>query len=176
MPTRKKKGGKKAIKEDRSDDGSRKSKRTGKEGPMVLSASVANEKDELVFEDPFGDEFEEEDIEQDENFNEDVEDNFEDDRLPTIQEDCEEDAKVAGNYSKALLYNELIVTKQVWRAGVDSLDKDEELDFDPSAYVMYHSLRTEWPCLSFDIIKDTLGDNRQRVRKSISLFYLHLLD
>ena len=36
------------------------------------------------------------------------------------------------------------------------------LEYDPTAYIMYHSLKTEWPCLSFDIIKDNLGDNRQR--------------
>jgi len=28
---------------------------------------------------------------------------------------------------------------------------------------MYHALSTEWPCLSFDVVKDNLGDSRHRV-------------
>ena len=53
--------------------------------------------------------------------------------------------------------------KQVWRPGIDALEADEELDYDPSAYVTYPSLKTEWPCLSFDIIRDNLGEGRNRV-------------
>ena len=32
---------------------------------------------------------------------------------------------------------------------------------DLSTYEMLHSLSTPWPCLSFDIVKDGLGDNRK---------------
>ncbi len=56
------------------------------------------------------------------------------------------------------------ITKSVWRPGVDKLEDDEELEYDPSAYVMYHSIQTEWPCLSFDFIRDDFGNHRQRVR------------
>ncbi|KAI8866870.1 WD40 repeat-like protein [Ramicandelaber brevisporus] len=34
------------------------------------------------------------------------------------------------------------------------------LEVDNSAYVMLHSMGMEWPALSFDFIKDKLGDNR----------------
>lgn len=39
-------------------------------------------------------------------------------------------------------------------------DVEGELEMDESAYEMYHQARTTAPCLSFDIIKDDLGENR----------------
>ncbi|KAJ8915825.1 hypothetical protein NQ315_004638 [Exocentrus adspersus] len=41
------------------------------------------------------------------------------------------------------------------------LDEGEELVCDPTTYTMYHQAQTSAPCLSFDIIKDTLRDNRE---------------
>ena len=116
------------------------------EEPMEQSEPLSGDIEGLEFEDPFGDEFEEEIIEQDD------EDNEEDDEEEEGDDAANEDEEETAN-----------VPKQVWRPGVDKLPEGEELEYDPSAYVMYHSLRTEWPCLSFDIIRDTLGDNRQRV-------------
>ncbi|CAG9863015.1 unnamed protein product [Phyllotreta striolata] len=40
------------------------------------------------------------------------------------------------------------------------LEEGEELVCDKSVYVMYHQATTSSPCLSFDVIKDNLGDNR----------------
>jgi len=37
------------------------------------------------------------------------------------------------------------------------------LEFDASAYDMLHFMRVEWPCLSFDVIIDKLGFQRERV-------------
>lgn len=42
---------------------------------------------------------------------------------------------------------------KVYLPGME-LAEGEELEADPSAYVMLHKMNTEWPCLSFDIIKD----------------------
>lgn len=42
----------------------------------------------------------------------------------------------------------------------DELADDEELTFDKSAYHMYHAAQTGAPCLSFDVIPDTLGSDR----------------
>jgi ribosome assembly protein RRB1 len=44
------------------------------------------------------------------------------------------------------------------------LKEGEVLDFDPSAYRMLHSMNVEWPCLSFSILRDELGNDRENVR------------
>src|SRR3981189_394869 len=43
------------------------------------------------------------------------------------------------------------------------LDKDHVLMPDLSTYDMLHSMSVQWPFLSFDIIKDQLGDERRSV-------------
>ena len=95
--------------------------------------------DGLVFEDPFEDEFEEEIIDED-----------------------DEDAMGEDNNDEEGLDDPEMEKKEVWRPGIDKLNDGEELEYDPSAYIMYHSLKAEWPCLSFDFLKDNLGDSRVR--------------
>lgn len=41
------------------------------------------------------------------------------------------------------------------------LAEDEVLEADQSVYEMLHQMNVPWPCLSFDILRDNLGDNRQ---------------
>jgi ribosome assembly protein RRB1 len=48
----------------------------------------------------------------------------------------------------------------VWRPGLDPLGEDEELDYDPTAYDCLHRFALEWPCLSFDMVRDGLGAPR----------------
>lgn len=51
----------------------------------------------------------------------------------------------------------------VFIPGVHKLEKDEILEPDDSVYIMRHSMNVNWPCLSFDVLRDNLGDQRQRL-------------
>ncbi|KAL5572488.1 hypothetical protein UlMin_022085 [Ulmus minor] len=46
---------------------------------------------------------------------------------------------------------------KVWQPGVDKLEEGEELQCDASAYNSLHAFHIGWPCLSFDIVRDSLG-------------------
>ncbi|PFH54854.1 hypothetical protein AMATHDRAFT_134327 [Amanita thiersii Skay4041] len=46
--------------------------------------------------------------------------------------------------------------------GLHTLGEDEVLEPDDSVYIMRHAMKVHWPCLSFDILRDSLGDERQR--------------
>jgi len=52
------------------------------------------------------------------------------------------------------------------------LEEGEYLEYDPTAYDLIHFMRVEAPCLSFDILTDTLGYERKRVRELDVLFPL----
>jgi len=45
--------------------------------------------------------------------------------------------------------------------GRTKLEPGQILEPDPTAYEMIHNLSTPWPCLSFDIVRDGLGDSRK---------------
>ncbi|KAG5644595.1 hypothetical protein DXG03_008073 [Asterophora parasitica] len=51
---------------------------------------------------------------------------------------------------------------EVFIPGTHILGKDEILEADDSVYIMRHSMDVNWPCLSFDVLRDNLGDERQR--------------
>lgn len=50
---------------------------------------------------------------------------------------------------------------KVWRP-VDGMADGEQLEYDAKFYSCYHALRADWPCLSFDIIRDRMGDLRTK--------------
>ena len=52
--------------------------------------------------------------------------------------------------------------KEVYLPGRHILAKDEILEPDDSVYEMRHVMGVDWPCLSFDVLRDNLGDERQR--------------
>ncbi|KAJ9053653.1 Ribosome assembly protein rrb1 [Entomophthora muscae] len=50
-----------------------------------------------------------------------------------------------------------------------ALEDGEKLEIDNSTYDMYHQFSVNWPCLTFDIIPDGLGDNRTKFPMSLYL-------
>jgi ribosome assembly protein RRB1 len=60
---------------------------------------------------------------------------------------------------------------QSWHPLMGGVPPDEPLEMDPAAYKMYHTLSPEWPSLSFDFIRDTLGDARQRFPHSLQAVF-----
>ena len=50
---------------------------------------------------------------------------------------------------------------QVYIPGVNTLQDGQTLEVDQSAYEMLHKLNVTWPCLSFDHLRDHLGNDRQ---------------
>ena len=53
------------------------------------------------------------------------------------------------------------VDQKTFIPGRHKLANGESLSPDLSTYELLHALSTPWPCLSFDIIRDDLGDNRK---------------
>ncbi|KAI0308311.1 glutamate-rich WD repeat-containing protein [Multifurca ochricompacta] len=50
----------------------------------------------------------------------------------------------------------------VFIPGLHALGKDEVLEADDSVYIMRHTMNPTWPSLSFDVLRDDQGDQRQR--------------
>ena len=74
----------------------------------------------------------------------------EDDTIETIHEDDEDQDHTEQPGTDAFI------------PGRHALGKDEILEPDDSVYEMRHSMQVKWPSLSFDVLRDNLGDQRQR--------------
>ena len=118
------------------------------QGSSRGGAAAEEGDDDRVYEDPFEDEFAEEDVLEDVG-----EEGYGEGGLGEGGGRADEDGEDGMDTEQG--------AKELWRAA-DGMEEGEELQFDPSAYVMYHPLRAEWPALSFDIIRDDLGGNRTR--------------
>ncbi|KAF7547341.1 hypothetical protein G7Z17_g7802 [Cylindrodendrum hubeiense] len=92
------------------------------------------------FEDEFEDEFESED----EIFEAGV------DGRPDAEREADEKAADA-----------MEVDQGTFIVGRNKLEPGQTLAPDLTTYEMLHNLSTPWPCLSFDIVKDGLGDGRK---------------
>jgi ribosome assembly protein RRB1 len=62
---------------------------------------------------------------------------------------------------------EIDSNEQTFIPGRSVLQPGQTLMPDPSTYEMLHIFSTTWPCLSFDIIRDNLGDNRRQYPRTL---------
>ncbi|KAH9937378.1 glutamate-rich WD repeat-containing protein [Fomitopsis serialis] len=108
--------------------------------------NVAREEEMGKFEDDWEDEYESDEEVVDDDETEERPDAMEvDEVMPAIEES-----------------DEAPPASDVFIAGVHRLEQDEILEPDESVYIMRHSMNVNWPCLSFDVLRDNLGDQRQR--------------
>ena len=56
---------------------------------------------------------------------------------------------------------------QTFIPGRSILEPGMSLTPDPSTYEMLHALSTDWPCLSFDFVRDNLGDGRKQYPRTL---------
>lgn len=94
----------------------------------------------LDFEDPFEDEYEEESYEDGGGDDENEEGDGEEENDDGAEIEVEEE-------------------QEVWLPNLN-VEKDVKLEFDETAYDMLHFVGTGWPCLSFEILPDSLGAKR----------------
>ncbi|KAI0195902.1 WD domain-containing protein [Astrocystis sublimbata] len=113
-----------------------------KGGDRPEPMDVDDNKEMGDFEDEFEDEFESED----EIFEAGV------DGRPDAEREAEE--KTAGAMD--------VDSNGTFIVGRNKLEQGQHLAPDLSTYEMLHNLSTPWPCLSFDIVRDRLGDKRER--------------
>ena len=112
------------------------------------------------FEDQFEDEFESEDeileAGADGNPDPDSDDDGGADEADTDGDthmDIDDEEKKSGNGKKS--------QEEVYLPSRRTLGKDEILEPDPTAYHMLHRMNVTWPCLSFDVLRDGLGEERR---------------
>ncbi|KAF2403182.1 glutamate-rich WD repeat-containing protein 1 [Trichodelitschia bisporula] len=101
-------------------------------------SAPGNGPDDMDFEDEYEDEFESED---------EVMEAGVDGRPDAEREAEEQDA--------------MEVDQDTFIPGRNKLSPGETLAPDLSAYDMLHQISTTWPCLSIDVVRDNLGDNRR---------------
>ena len=109
--------------------------------------------EELDFEDEFEDEFESED--------EIIEAGV--DGRPDAEREAEERGGGGGGGGE----DAMDVDQQAFIPGRSKLQAGESLAPDTSTYEMLHTLSTPWPCLSFSVVKDNLGEKRKAYPRTV---------
>ena len=117
------------------------------------------------FEDPYGDDFESDgeiieidDDEEEEELDQDTKNaEFLEKKQQKAQEMVERDQSSEQNQGQ-----------QLWLPHLSKpLGPDEVLEADPTVYEMLHNVNVPWPCMTLDIIPDSLGSGRRNYPQSI---------
>ncbi|KAJ8100558.1 WD40-repeat-containing domain protein [Lipomyces tetrasporus] len=124
------------------------------------ATTVQNEDNEVEgigeFEDPYGDDFESEgEIDEQEDEIIELNDDDEDNEEAAIEGDGPEEKSKPKETPRLYLPHRSA-----------PLGADEVLEPDPTVYDMLHQINLNWPCLSFDILPDNLGNERRGYPKS----------
>jgi ribosome assembly protein RRB1 len=95
------------------------------------------------------------DVSSDMEFEDDYDDEYEHEEIIDAAEQENEEEETVGTGPS-------VPAPSVFRAGIDQLEEGQVLEPEPGTYKMLHRLEVQWPCLSFDILPDALGDNRTK--------------
>ncbi|KAK7205624.1 WD40-repeat-containing domain protein [Myxozyma melibiosi] len=147
-----------ATEEEIAEEELVKSRAVAEGASAVDGREAENEKENEMgeFEDPYGDDFESEDEIIELNDEEDEEDEEVD--AEALEEDLDSAMAVEKKQKKE--------QPRLYLPQLNQLGKDETLEPDPTVYDMLHRINLNWPCLSFDILPDTLGDERRGYPKT----------
>ncbi|KAJ6024155.1 Ribosome assembly protein rrb1 [Penicillium herquei] len=83
------------------------------------------------------------------------------DEVGEFEDEFEDEFESEDEILEAGVDEAMEVDKETFIPGRTKLAPGETLSPDPSTYDMLHTLSAPWPCLSFDIVRDSLGDNRK---------------
>lgn len=133
------------------------------DAPKITKSTDEPDVDMGEFEDPYSDEFESdgEIIEVDD------EEEFEDGNEVNDNEFIEKQNKIAEETLKKDQQSEQPKQEIYLPHMSRPLGPDEVLEADPTVYEMLHNVNLPWPCLTLDIIPDTLGSERRSYPQSI---------
>jgi ribosome assembly protein RRB1 len=169
--------GKKSKRRVGGDGGNNeKQQRTSAASNDAVKEEEVETKENLRFEDPFVDEIiqEEDVVENNDDDDDDDDSDDDDDDMEGEEDESMKPPSTAGaaatNRSKMNMSEigggDDVEVIQSWHPLMGHKKEDGkeeiELEMDPTAYKMYHTLTPEWPSLSFDLLRDNLGENRQR--------------
>lgn len=140
------------------------------EAGEVPSANAVNANEQDVemgeFEDPYGDDFESDgeiiEIDDEEDNEEELDGNIENDEfLEKKQQQAQELVEKDQNAEQEQ-------SEQLWLPHLSKpLGPDEVLEADPTVYEMLHTVNVPWPCMTLDVIPDTLGSGRRNYPQSL---------
>jgi ribosome assembly protein RRB1 len=128
-------------------------------------------RDNLRFQDPFIEEFRNDDDDDDEEEWEDMQEDDEEEEGAdgggqkiggTRGGGATRSGGAADSSSYEVIHSWNPLTGQALQPG-------QQLEMDSSAYKMHHAISGEWPALTFDFIRDDLGDHRTRFPHSLIL-------